>query len=454
MKIQVCRNCGHKNTVVSRPFTSCNYCGSTELDPVINTALPPGTIAEDTSSGGGLKWLILIILLLVALGAAAWWALPYLSGDKPFNSQNASIPIANTSNQHKTPEAKELQRQTEQNVLEKKEISVAESTPQKVEKIALVNEQTATIQPKPEPVIEEQVKVLTTTQKESETKTPVVVAKVEEIKPTQLVTQLELKETAQTSSVTSQPVKKVNEVIAKTEKPALRVEPKKVVQKRAEKVVVSKPVKKITKEVIPVKKAENQATAALQLKREQEKVKKLQALLDSKEAKEKRLNMRSLNRSQGVVTDSKTGLMWMTCSIGQDWTGGSCSGEVEEYLWSEAVSLAKDKNYAGYSDWRLPTRDELHSIVSCTNDRLDYKLGANGKTQIKNGVPQNGKCLGKFKRPVIDQRVFPNTASSLYWSYSFNARTNYSAWGVFFSSGHHYNYNTSNVGLVRLVRNY
>ena len=453
MKIQVCRNCGHKNTVVSGPFTSCNYCGSTELDPITDTELPPGTIVADTSSGGALKWIILIVLLVVALGAAAWWGMQYFEDDKAFKTENTSTPIADTPNKQQTAEAKELLRQTGQNLSEKKPVSDTESTPQKVETIALVKEQLKT-----EPVINKPVKPVATPSVVSEDKAPVVENKVAEIKQAQTFTKEKVKDTVQASSAALQPVEKVKKTIAKKAEPEVRVQPKEVVKEKAQKVAEKKPVKKVVKEVIPDKKSEeeseNEATAALQLKLEQEKVKKLQALLDRKEAKEKRLNMRSLNRSQGVVTDAKTGLMWMTCSIGQDWNGGSCSGEAEEYLWSEAVSLAKDKNYAGYSDWRLPTRDELHSIVSCTNDRLDYKLGADGKTQVKNGVPQNGKCLGKFKRPVIDQRVFPNTSSSLYWSYSFNARTNYSAWGVFFSSGHHYNYNTSNVGMVRLVRNY
>jgi len=455
MKIQVCRNCGHKNTVVSGPFTSCNYCGSTELDPVTDTELSPGAVVADTSSGGALKWIILIILSVVGLGAAAWWGMQYLEGDKALKTENASVsvPIADSSNKQQTPEVKELLRQTEHNVSVEKPVSVAESTPQKVETIALVKEQSKT-----EPVINKQVKPVATPPVVSEDKAQAVENKVVEIKQTEIITKVDPQDSTQTASAALQPVEKVKPIIVTKAEPEVRVKPKEVVKEKVQKVAVKKPVKKVVKEKIPEKKSEeeseNEATAALQLKLEQEKVKKLQAILDSKEAKEKRRNMRSLNRSQGVVTDAKTGLMWMTCSIGQDWNGGSCSGEAEEFLWSEAVSLAKDKNYAGYSDWRLPTRDELHSIVSCTNDRLGYKLGADGKTQIKNGVRQNGKCLGNFKRPVIDQRVFPNTSPSLYWSYSFNARTNYSAWGVFFSSGHHYNYNTSNVGMVRLVRNY
>ncbi len=210
--------------------------------------------------------------------------------------------------------------------------------------------------------------------------------------------------------------------------------------------------KVVAKKVVPKIADENEATAQLQLKLEQEKVKKLQSILNNKQAIESRQNPRFLNRNKGVVTDSKTGLMWMACSLGQKWKNGTCVGEAEEYLWSEAVSLAKESRYADYSGWRLPTRDELHTIVDCTNGRVGYKLGANGKMVVKDGVPQNGKCLGSFKKPTIDLSVFPNTPASLYWSYSFNAKTNYSAWAVSFSGGYHYNYNTSNLGNVRLIR--
>ena len=34
MKIQVCRQCGNRNTVVSKALKNCNYCGSSDLEDI------------------------------------------------------------------------------------------------------------------------------------------------------------------------------------------------------------------------------------------------------------------------------------------------------------------------------------------------------------------------------------------------------------------------------------
>jgi len=229
-------------------------------------------------------------------------------------------------------------------------------------------------------------------------------------------------------------------------------EPKKVVKK----VIVKKPV--VKPEVVTVPKAKigvavepiSKPIALPKAKRQQEAG--MPAQLSKKQLKKDRRDVRYLNRKAGVVTDAKTGLMWIACSIGQEWNGERCVGEAEEYLRPEGISLAKGLVYADYNDWRLPTRTELHSIVDCSHARLGFKLADDGNIQVKNGVPQNGKCLGKYQKPTIDLTVFPDTLPGLYWSYSYNARTNYSAWAISFGSGYQYNYNTSNLGLIRLVR--
>lgn len=95
----------------------------------------------------------------------------------------------------------------------------------------------------------------------------------------------------------------------------------------------------------------------------------------------------------GVVTDQSTGLMWKRCSEGQQWNGDTCSGSPKEFDWKGAQKRAKDVN-AGkvghkyqFSDWRVPTQDELASLMA------DH-------------------C----KEPAINTAIFPNTASSKYWS--------------------------------------
>jgi hypothetical protein len=102
--------------------------------------------------------------------------------------------------------------------------------------------------------------------------------------------------------------------------------------------------------------------------------------------------------------------MWQqaTSSSSMDWdsAGGYCSG----------LSLA------GYSDWRLPTADELQSIV-------DY-----------------GKAS-----PAIDTTAFPGTQSSIYWSSTTDWFTS-GAWGVLFDGGDVYGSIQYNYNYVRCVR--
>jgi hypothetical protein len=57
------------------------------------------------------------------------------------------------------------------------------------------------------------------------------------------------------------------------------------------------------------------------------------------------------------VLDTKTNLTWQRCSIGQQLVSDTCSGTVGTFTWEQA------KKRAG-GGWRLPTLDELSSIVS------------------------------------------------------------------------------------------
>ena len=54
-----------------------------------------------------------------------------------------------------------------------------------------------------------------------------------------------------------------------------------------------------------------------------------------------------------VITDSASGLMWQ-----KDYTVKDSS------VWKEALSYCENLVYAGYSDWRLPNKNELASLVN------------------------------------------------------------------------------------------
>jgi hypothetical protein len=120
-----------------------------------------------------------------------------------------------------------------------------------------------------------------------------------------------------------------------------------------------------------------------------------------------------------TVTDNNTGLMWQKCSSGQN-NDSTCSGDVSSYNWYQASgtydasynassqSVCGSLNLGGQTDWRLPTKKELMSIV-------DYS------------VPYPG--------PTIKTAYFPNTVASFYWSSTTYAGGPEVAWGVGFYYG-------------------
>lgn len=141
-----------------------------------------------------------------------------------------------------------------------------------------------------------------------------------------------------------------------------------------------------------------------------------------------------------TVTDTKTSLTWKQCFEGQ--SGNTCSGEASKYKWDDAMSkFGSGVSFAGHSDWRMPTKEELHTLVYC-----------------KNGTPQeearnHTSCGYNYQSPTINQTAFPNTTpSAVFWSASPSASFGGSAWVVFFDLGYGSWYNKDNAFQVRLVR--
>jgi hypothetical protein len=122
--------------------------------------------------------------------------------------------------------------------------------------------------------------------------------------------------------------------------------------------------------------------------------------------------------AQGAeVKDTNTGLVWQRCSVGQAWTGGTCSGSAKEFNFSQAQALAG-------GGWRVPNKDELISLV----------------------VRQRHADL------AIDAEAFPATPSWSFWTSTPDADDSNYAWHVNF-----YDRNASSSYLylklhVRLVR--
>jgi hypothetical protein len=90
--------------------------------------------------------------------------------------------------------------------------------------------------------------------------------------------------------------------------------------------------------------------------------------------------------------------------------------------WSEAISYCENLSLGGYSDWRLPNKQELISIVD----------------------------VSRYNPAIYP--AFVNVASDYYWSSTTNAYSTDYAWNVNFGNGRvDGNYKTG-TNYVRCVR--
>jgi hypothetical protein len=154
--------------------------------------------------------------------------------------------------------------------------------------------------------------------------------------------------------------------------------------------------------------------------------------------------------ADGTAKDTETGLIWMRCSVGQEWNGKTCTGEAKEFTGEEAKAIRLE--FAGYTDWRLPNIEELRTLVFCSNG-IPAKFSL-GKDASDKELGCGGEPNQDHASPTIVQEVFPNTPSSFVWSSSAYAAGNpwHGAWGVYFSYGYDDDGSHDDDYLVRLVR--
>lgn len=146
--------------------------------------------------------------------------------------------------------------------------------------------------------------------------------------------------------------------------------------------------------------------------------------------------------ADGTATDATSGLTWTRCSVGQRWDGEACIGEASRIGWERAIEAGAGLSFAGHDDWRLPTRDELLTLVYCST----------GRRFARDSEGSGGACEGAYERPVILGGVFPNTPVGNFWSATPHDGYSHAAWGVAFANG------AAGIGIrsehvyVRLVR--
>lgn len=64
-----------------------------------------------------------------------------------------------------------------------------------------------------------------------------------------------------------------------------------------------------------------------------------------------------------VWVDEKTGLMWMRYYVGQTMKNDRVQGSAALLMWDSAQKMAAKAGDAGYVDWRLPSIDELRTVM-------------------------------------------------------------------------------------------
>ncbi len=102
--------------------------------------------------------------------------------------------------------------------------------------------------------------------------------------------------------------------------------------------------------------------------------------------------------NQDVIHDSFTKLEWQRCSLGQTWNSltKNCDGIAGRYN----VPFAFKYKTPNIDGWRLPTLDELQSLVYCSAKKPTFFVS--GKES----------CSNSSKSPTIVQNMFPNTSTT------------------------------------------
>jgi hypothetical protein len=140
----------------------------------------------------------------------------------------------------------------------------------------------------------------------------------------------------------------------------------------------------------------------------------------------KLVSNRYSDQGDGTVLDTQTGLHWMRFALGQTWDGKVNISEAKRYTWQETFNAADSFNqaggFAGYQDWRVPSIDELKTIIE------------------------------RNKKPAINHAMFPATPLSLFWSSTAAVNMVQSAWAVYFYGGSAYWYGKTSYYYLRLVR--
>jgi hypothetical protein len=150
---------------------------------------------------------------------------------------------------------------------------------------------------------------------------------------------------------------------------------------------------------------------------------------------------RYVDLEDGSIRDKKTGYEWSKCTYG--FSGENCKITIikdPKFTWTDAQDISERE-----TGWRLPTKDELHTLVYCNSGVTQEEA----KTFACDG--KNNK--DKFLHPTIFEDHFPHTQANVYWTKDKNKYSKDVAWAVYFRTGEAYNLiPRENKQYIRLIR--
>jgi len=144
-------------------------------------------------------------------------------------------------------------------------------------------------------------------------------------------------------------------------------------------------------------------------------------------------------KPDGTATDTRTGLTWQRCPVGTVLDDGGTPTHLADdhcvpsasaqqtFSWSAALQAAQALNsaggFAGFTDWRVPNRKELLSIVET-------------------------RCTG----PAINSQVFPDTPVDSFFTSTPSVTSQGTVYSVEFGDGFELPVGKISLLRVRLVR--